>query len=102
MRVMLGSDPFAHLNRDKTLWMRNTWPARWIAHPQASVTTPVVVAYRRVFRLAEEATFALHVSADERYQLYLDGVMIGRGPERGDADHWFYETYEVTLAAGRH
>jgi hypothetical protein len=101
MRVMLESDPFAHLNQGKTLWMRNTWPARWIAHPQASAT-PVVVAYRREFNLPADATFRLHVTADERYQLFVDGVQVGRGPERGDADHWFYETYELTLGAGRH
>src|SRR5258707_14390442 len=101
MRVMIEGDPFAHMNLDKTLWMRNTWPVRWIAHPQGDAT-PVVIAYRREFRLEAEATFLLHVSADERYQLHLDGGMIGRGPERGDGGHWFYETYEVTLAAGRH
>ncbi|MDB5318483.1 MAG: alpha-L-rhamnosidase [Phycisphaerales bacterium] len=101
MRVMLESDPFAHLNQGKTLWMRNIWPARWISHPQIGAA-PVVVAYRREFKLTEEATFRLHVSADERYQLFVDGVQVGRGPERGDADHWLFETYELTLGAGRH
>jgi hypothetical protein len=101
MRVTQDSDPFAHLDRDKTLWRRNTWPARWIAHPQGDFA-PAVVAYRRIFNLTEDATFRLHVSADERYQLYVDGVQIGRGPERGDADHWLYETYELTLGPGLH
>jgi alpha-L-rhamnosidase len=101
MRVTADSDPFAHLDRDKTLWMRNTWPAHWIAHPQGD-SSPVVIAYRRIFKLTEEVTFRLHVTADERYQLYVDGVQIGRGPERGDADHWLYETYELTLGPGQH
>jgi alpha-L-rhamnosidase len=101
MRVPQPSDPFAHLNRGKTLWLRNTWPASWVAHPHADVR-PVVVAYRRVFDLSTPATIHLHVSADERYHLYLDGALLGRGPERGDPDHWFFETYQLDLCAGRH
>jgi len=42
------------------------------------------------------------VSADERYELYLDGRRIGRGPERGDRANWYFETYELTLTAGKH
>lgn len=42
------------------------------------------------------------MSADERYELFLDGVRVGRGPERGDILNWFYDTYEVALAAGKH
>jgi hypothetical protein len=44
----------------------------------------------------------MHVTADERYELYLDNVYIGRGSERGDERHWFYETYDLPLAAGAH
>src|SRR5438477_1469960 len=99
MRVTLDRDPFAHLERGKSLWTRGTWPARWIAHPDP-VAPPFVVAYRRQFKLTAQETIRLHMSADERYALFLDGVLIGRGPERGDADHWFFETYEVTAAAG--
>src|SRR3982750_4240157 len=98
MRVTIDEDPFLHIDRERTVWSRGTWPARWVTHPDAvHPAGPVVVAYRGYFRVeGEEETFRLHVSADERYQLWLDGVMIGRGPERGDADHWFFETYEVT------
>jgi hypothetical protein len=101
MRVTIEEDPFAHVDRERTLWSRGTWPARWVRHPEVG-GGPVVVAYRVNFRLEGEETFRLHVSADERYQLWLDGVAIGRGPERGDADHWFFETYEVTVPRGRH
>jgi hypothetical protein len=58
------------------------------------------------FRLrleAEKASVArIHVSADERYEIFLDGERLGRGPERGDAEHWHFETYEITLGAGSH
>lgn len=44
----------------------------------------------------------LHVSADQRYELFLDGQRIGRGPERGDLRNWFYESHELALSAGQH
>ncbi len=82
-------------------WHTGAWPARWIAHPEAA-NLPSVVAYKRLFTIAEDGTFRIYVSADERYALYLDGARIGRGPERGDRYHWFFETYTLRLAAGEH
>ncbi len=88
----------AALERD---WHTGAWPARWIAHPEAA-NLPSVVAYKRQFTVAEDVTISIHVSADERYALYLDGVCIGRGPERGDRYHWFFETYTLRLSVGEH
>ena len=43
------------------------------------------------------------VSADERFTLYLDGLPIARGPQRGLVDHWYFQSYEVTgLKPGAH
>lgn len=77
------------------------WPCAWIGCHEAG-EAPVVVAYRRRFRLARAATVRVHVTADERYDLFLDGRRIGRGSERGSPDAWFYETYDLALAAGEH
>lgn len=44
----------------------------------------------------------IHVSADERYELFLDGARIGRGPERGDPGNWNYESYRLDLSKGTH
>src|SRR5215211_1516896 len=101
MRVTIEGEPFAQHNADKSLWSRNTWPAKWIAHPDPG-PAPFVVAYRRSFKLTEAAVVRLHVTADERYHLWLDGTLLGRGPERGDAEHWYFDTYEIPLSSGRH
>lgn len=42
----------------------------------------------------------IRVSADQRYKLFLNGVQIGFGPQRGDLDHWFYETYNLAARPG--
>jgi len=44
----------------------------------------------------------LHVSADERFELFLDGQRIARGPDRSDVEHWSYSTYVIQLAPGAH
>lgn len=82
------------------IWHTGAWPARWIAHPEAVL--PSVVAYRRKFAVNKAVTLHVHVSADERYALYLDGARVGRGPERGDRYHWFFETYPLSLTPGEH
>jgi hypothetical protein len=61
-----------------------------------------VTAFRLRFNLEQDAALRAHVTADERYILYLDGQCIGRGPERGSERVWFYETYEVSLVSGSH
>jgi hypothetical protein len=73
----------------------------WIS-PPAPAAPPEVVAYRLDFHLDAAAVIRIHVSADERYALWLDGVRIGRGPERGVPSAWFYESYDLVLAAGSH
>ncbi len=73
---------------------------RWLA--AAAAVPPCAMAYRCRFDADGGAAMRVHVSADERYELFLDGRRIGRGPERGDALHWYFETYDLPLAAGSH
>ena len=103
-RIIISQDPFISYNSDKTWRERGLWPCQWITCPEAG-TPPFVTAYRLHFTLDEAtatAVIPIHVTADERYELYLDGVQIGRGSERGDANNWFYESYELTAVPGAH
>lgn len=77
------------------------WPCKWVSCPDAG-EAQFVTAYRKRFTMDKDATIRVHVSADERYELYLDGVRVGRGSERGDRFNWFYETYDFSLAPGEH
>jgi alpha-L-rhamnosidase len=100
-RVTLTQDPFVHLNADRRWNERGRWPCSWIACPGADMP-PFISAYRRRFMLDHDSQIRVHITADERYILYIDGEQIGRGSERGDEDHWFYESYDLSLAAGPH
>jgi alpha-L-rhamnosidase len=87
---------------DKTPWdRRGLWDASWVGCPDAG-EAPLVTAYRLLFEWPEAGSVRLRVSADERYELFLDGRRIDRGPERGNVEHWFYDTLEVSLSAGAH
>ena len=63
---------------------------------------PFVTAYRKTFSMEKDATVRVHVSADERYELFFDGKRIGRGSERGDRNNWYYETYDIPITKGDH
>lgn len=97
-RVILPAQPFDEAR--PTRWQeRGNWPAKWISLP---ATPPFVAAFKLPFVLVETTKFRLHVTGDERYELFLDGEFIGRGPERGDGENWFFESFDLTLEAGEH
>lgn len=101
MRVLITEDPFAGRDAGKGWNHRGIWPARWIALAEQPAE-PFVAAYRCRFVVEVAGTIRVHVTADERYELFLDGQRIGRGPERGDAENWYFETYDLKLEAGEH
>lgn len=101
MRVLIDSDPYAGKDAGKPSSRHGRWPCRWVSCPEAG-TPPYVTAFRRRFTLPRAVTVRVHVTADERYELFLDGERIGRGPERGDAENWFFETYDLPLTVGEH
>ncbi len=100
LRVLIDGDPFLDLSK---FWHeRGRWPAKWVTHPKSLGQGAAVQAFRLRFSLSAAKKMRIHVSADERYELWLDGERMGRGPERGDRLNWFFETYDLELGAGEH
>jgi len=44
----------------------------------------------------------IHATGDERYELEVDGELAGWGSERGTIDHWYFDSYDLSLDAGEH
>ncbi len=81
----------------------HAWQARWITHPTVALREPAVLHFRRSLQLdAKPSHYLVHVSADNRFILYVNGHRVGDGPARGDLPHWRYETFDLAeyLAAG--
>jgi alpha-L-rhamnosidase len=72
------------------------WQANWVSHPTASLKDFGVFHFRRTFDLdTQPERLVIHVSADNRYQLFVNGQSVCRGPARGDFMHWRFETVDI-------
>lgn len=79
------------------------WSAKWIAAPRTSPHEYGVYHFRRTIELARApSSFIVHVTGDNRYQLFVNGVRVVSGPARGDLYHWQFETIDLAphLRAG--
>ena len=87
-----------------TDWTNSYWPARWILHPTAPAKQYGVFHFRKAIDLPQKPTrFVVHVSADNRYRLFVNGRAVAMGPARSDPQHWNYETLDLApfMQAGR-
>ena len=72
------------------------WQAQWITVPGASIDGYGVYLFRKAIDLPVKPNkFIIHVSADNRYKLYVNKKLVSMGPARGDIAHWNYETIDV-------
>ena len=87
-----------------TALLRRPWSATWVVPPEAPGDSFGVYHFRRAFELAEKPEhFVVHVSADNRYRLLVNGDAVSSGPPRADLSHWRYDTVDLApwLRAGR-
>ena len=78
--------------------------ALWVSPPDVPADAFGVFHFRRAFDLsARPDRFVVHVSADNRYRLFVNGQQVSSGPQRSDLMHWRYETLDLAphLRAGR-
>lgn len=79
------------------------WDASWIAVPETALKDYGVYKFRKSFDVpSQPSTFIVHVSADNRYKLFVNGTLVSLGPMRGDFYHWNFETVDIAkqLKAG--
>ena len=76
--------------------LRSRWTAKWVRPADAPAKGFGVYHLRRTFDVpARPKTFVIHASADNRYELFVNGVRVLAGPARGDLDHWRFETADI-------
>jgi alpha-L-rhamnosidase len=88
-----NAQPQRPLNPDL---VASKWPASWIASPTAPPKAAGVFYFRRNLTLTTvPAHYWVHVSADNRFLLHVNGRYAGEGPARGDLFHWRFETLDI-------
>lgn len=84
--------------------LENRWQAFWVTVPNATTDGYGVYLFRKTVELASRpSSFIVHISADNRYKLFVNGKLISMGPARGDLSHWNFETVDIAgdLKAGK-
>ncbi|MCU1291808.1 MAG: alpha-L-rhamnosidase [Bryobacterales bacterium] len=72
------------------------WKAKWIDCPQSDPQAFGVYHFRKTFELpARPEHLVIFVSADNRYQLFVNGERVSAGPARSDLTHWRYEAVDI-------
>jgi alpha-L-rhamnosidase len=77
--------------------------AKWIWPPDfqddIATTSGKYVLFRKQFTLPpgdHSADFVVHVSADSRYRLFVNGKSVAFGPCKSYPERWFYETVNIS------
>lgn len=78
--------------------LKGAWPAFWITSPATQQREYGIYHFRKTFLLptaTKPKSFLIHVSADNRYRLFVNGIAVSSGPARGDLFNWFFETIDI-------
>ena len=77
-------------------WQKTIWDARWIASGEVSEGEFEAYRFRKTFPLERvPSRFVINISADPRYELFVNGRRVHRGPARGTLQNWYYETLDI-------
>ncbi|TWT74583.1 Bacterial alpha-L-rhamnosidase [Posidoniimonas polymericola] len=76
--------------------------AAWVWAEGVGVDEELVLEFENTFSVGEDTEVTVHVTADQRYELFLDGRLLSVGPDRSDVAHWSFATYRLSLPAGEH
>lgn len=85
-----------HQDKINPALLEGRWKARWISYPGEAPNVYGVYHFRKSFDLQTVPShFIVHVSADNRYKLYVNGKQVSLGPTRGDIYNWNFETVDL-------
>lgn len=70
----------------------------WVPNYNDAAFQGQFVLFRKTFMLTHtpSSEVLLHVSADTRFRLYLNGESISFGPAKSYLSHWYYDTVNIT------
>ncbi|MBV5281342.1 MAG: alpha-L-rhamnosidase N-terminal domain-containing protein [Paludibacter sp.] len=73
------------------------WAAKWISCPDNSGSDYGIYLFRKEISMnTKPAKFIVHVSADNRYKLYINGIYVCNGPARSHLYKWNFESIDIS------
>jgi len=76
-------------------FVKQRWEARWVG-PKEKANQYGVYHFRKSFTLDKKPhQFIIHLSADNRYRLFVNGSYVTDGPQISDARHWRFESLDI-------
>ncbi|MEO6150778.1 MAG: alpha-L-rhamnosidase C-terminal domain-containing protein [Mucilaginibacter sp.] len=95
-----------HSQATDTLRTKTAWNAQWIGLNGLFDFGDYygVYCYHKTITLSSKPSkFYIHVSADNRYKLFINGTLVSVGPASGTPLNWKYETINIAkyLTAGK-
>jgi len=81
--------------------LHGSWSASWITCPGVAQRAYGVYHFRKSFSLDTiPRSFIVHISADNRYRLFVNDYPVCSGPARSDLAHWNFETVDLAPFLG--
>ena len=101
-RILIPEQPFRE-RRPGAAWPEwGVWPAKWIAPAEGEAAGMRATLFRCDIEMERQETVRLHLAADAVYRFWIDGVYMASGPEQGDRNHTFFDTFDWEAGAGAH
>ena len=76
--------------------LKNIWTAYWISSTENQQKEYAIYHFRKSFFVEYKLKkFIIHLTADNRYRLFINGAPIISGPARGDIANWYYESIDI-------
>ncbi len=64
--------------------------------PQGSITDSGVYYFRNSFELKSvPSALKIHITADTKYAVFINGKFVARGSEAGDLKNWYFDTLDI-------
>ena len=75
--------------------------AKWVWHPQVEFGVSALLRFTLPV-VTDGDTIRLHISADRRFEFFVDEIRLAAGPASGDPQAWPFHSYDLTLPPGKH
>ncbi len=72
-----------------------SWQAKWIAGPEIENNTYFYFR-KEVLLRSNPKTVSVYITADTRYQLFVNGAFVGRGPVQSQPFFHYYDEFDLT------